>query len=247
MICRSKCLILLCAQQEDYTWARAVFQPGWRWTSDVKPSAGGAQLCPVPHRSLIVAGELFVKMADGKETLLVAGDVASIPSHHDAWVPESQREPTIMVDVAVDAAPPPPVPAGPHHHHHHAHHTAEHQTASVKEFVELFGRFVWTKDNVETHRLQFFTPDAVFVRPSGNLLSAVDFVNWTAGLVSDVQPILFKTVSIDLVKLVSPDTAIVHVTREEAVFKGTKNHDRYAGIFCLSCDESNIICVAFVF
>jgi len=64
---------------------RLTFQPGWRWTEDVKPTAQ-TDLCLVPHVNIHIAGKLGVKMADGSEHEFGPGDVAVVPPGHDAWV-----------------------------------------------------------------------------------------------------------------------------------------------------------------
>ncbi|HET9170919.1 MAG TPA: nuclear transport factor 2 family protein [Actinospica sp.] len=64
---------------------RARFEPGWRWSQDVKPIAG-TDLCEAPHFCYQTSGTLHVRMADGTEFDLRAGDLAVIPPGHDAWV-----------------------------------------------------------------------------------------------------------------------------------------------------------------
>jgi hypothetical protein len=64
---------------------RLVLQPGWRWSTDVKPIAGTAS-CEAPHFQYHVSGKLGVRMDDGTEFIAGPGDVTSLPSGHDAWV-----------------------------------------------------------------------------------------------------------------------------------------------------------------
>lgn len=64
---------------------RATFQPGWRWSQDVKPIAG-TNLCQAPHFLYQIAGRMRVVMEDGREMESGPGDVAIIPPGHDAWV-----------------------------------------------------------------------------------------------------------------------------------------------------------------
>ena len=45
---------------------RLVFEPGWRWSTDVKPIAG-TELCEAPHMQYQVSGRIHVRMADGTE------------------------------------------------------------------------------------------------------------------------------------------------------------------------------------
>jgi hypothetical protein len=69
----------------DTVFARTVFQPGWRWSESVKPIAQ-TDLCQFHHKVFLASGSMHVRMADGSESDLVAGDVADIPPGHDAWV-----------------------------------------------------------------------------------------------------------------------------------------------------------------
>jgi hypothetical protein len=64
---------------------RLVFQPGWRWSNDVKPIAG-TDSCQAPHMQFHVSGRLAIRMDDGTEFVAGPGDVTSLPSGHDAWV-----------------------------------------------------------------------------------------------------------------------------------------------------------------
>lgn len=74
---------------------RLVFQPGWKWSTDVKPLAGTAS-CEAPHFQYHVAGTLHVVMADGAEFDARPGDVTALPQGHDAWVVGD--EPVVVVD-----------------------------------------------------------------------------------------------------------------------------------------------------
>ena len=74
---------------------RLVFQPGWRWSNDVKPLAGTAS-CEAPHFQYHVSGRLAIRMDDGQEFIAEPGDITSLPSGHDAWVVGD--EPVVTVD-----------------------------------------------------------------------------------------------------------------------------------------------------
>lgn len=67
------------------TLGRATYQPGWRWSTHVG-AATGEDLCPVEHLGIVVAGRAGVRMADGRELTMEAGDVFAIPPGHDSWV-----------------------------------------------------------------------------------------------------------------------------------------------------------------
>jgi hypothetical protein len=79
----------------DAEIGRLVFDPGWRWSNDVKPVAG-TDSCNAPHFQYHVAGRLAIRMDDGTEFVAQAGDVTSLPSGHDAWVVGD--EPVVVVD-----------------------------------------------------------------------------------------------------------------------------------------------------
>lgn len=77
------------------TVGRATFQPGWKWSQDVKPIAG-TELCEAPHFLYQISGQMKVVMKDGREFESGPGDVAVIPPGHDAWV--VGNEPVVVVD-----------------------------------------------------------------------------------------------------------------------------------------------------
>jgi hypothetical protein len=74
---------------------RLVFQPGWRWSNDVKPIAGTTS-CEAPHFQYHLSGKLAIRMDDGQEFTAGPGDITSLPSGHDAWVVGD--EPVVTID-----------------------------------------------------------------------------------------------------------------------------------------------------
>jgi hypothetical protein len=74
---------------------RLTLQPGWRWSSHVKPIAG-TELCEAPHFQYHVSGTIHVVMADGTEFDAKPGDITVLPEGHDAWVVGD--EPVVVVD-----------------------------------------------------------------------------------------------------------------------------------------------------
>ena len=74
---------------------RFVFEPGWRWSNDVKPIAE-TESCEAPHFQYHVSGRLAIRMDDGTELIAEPGDITSLPSGHDAWVVGD--EPVVVVD-----------------------------------------------------------------------------------------------------------------------------------------------------
>jgi hypothetical protein len=71
------------------------FEPGWRWSEDVKPIAG-TESCQATHLIYCLSGRMGIRMDDGTEGELGPGDVVSIEAGHDAWVVGD--EPCIAVD-----------------------------------------------------------------------------------------------------------------------------------------------------
>jgi mannose-6-phosphate isomerase-like protein (cupin superfamily) len=77
------------------TIGRAVFRPGWRWSTDVKPIIG-TDSCQGHHVSYVVSGRLRVRMDDGTELDLSPGDGHVVGPGHDAWVVGD--EPCVTID-----------------------------------------------------------------------------------------------------------------------------------------------------
>jgi mannose-6-phosphate isomerase-like protein (cupin superfamily) len=86
----------------DQTVTRITYHPGWRWTKDIKPTAG-TDLCQVNHFAYVLSGRTHVVMADGSEMDLAPGDVATVPAGHDAWVVGD--EPCVLIDFGGAAHP----------------------------------------------------------------------------------------------------------------------------------------------
>ena len=74
---------------------RLTFEPGWRWSNDVKPIAG-TDSCEAPHFQYHLSGRLAIRMDDGTEFVAGPGDVTSLPQGHDAWVVGD--EPAVVID-----------------------------------------------------------------------------------------------------------------------------------------------------
>jgi hypothetical protein len=69
----------------DFTLGKGTFEPGWRWSEDVKPIAA-TESCLVRHTGICVSGSMTVRMDDGTEVTVGQGDVMVIEPGHDAWV-----------------------------------------------------------------------------------------------------------------------------------------------------------------
>jgi len=84
----------------DFTLGRGIFEPGWRWSEDVKPIAG-TDSCQVHHTGFCLSGQMTVLMNDGTELTVGPGDVMVIEPGHDAWTVGD--EPCILLDTGVAA------------------------------------------------------------------------------------------------------------------------------------------------
>jgi mannose-6-phosphate isomerase-like protein (cupin superfamily) len=69
---------------EGVTVTRVTFNPGARWSADLKPYAG-TDSCLLPHVGVVLDGTLRVVMDDGSEADFSANDVMLLPPGHDAW------------------------------------------------------------------------------------------------------------------------------------------------------------------
>lgn len=63
---------------------RAVFEPGWRWSSHVKPLAG-TDSCMAAHVGYLASGRMKIVMDDGESAEVGPGEFISIAPGHDAW------------------------------------------------------------------------------------------------------------------------------------------------------------------
>ncbi|GCE24408.1 cupin domain-containing protein [Dictyobacter kobayashii] len=62
----------------ELTLMKLTFEPGWRWSEHVKPTVG-TDSCEVPHFNYGLSGRLHVKMDDGTESEIGAGDAQLLP------------------------------------------------------------------------------------------------------------------------------------------------------------------------
>ena len=77
------------------TIGRATFEPGWKWSTCVKPLAN-TNSCQAAHFGYQVSGTMTTRMDDGTEKISKAGDILNIPPGHDAWV--VGNEAVVVVD-----------------------------------------------------------------------------------------------------------------------------------------------------
>ena len=78
------------------TIGRGILEPGWRWSTSLKPIQGTPS-CQVHHLEVLLAGRFHVEMDDGEAAEFGPGDVFDVPPGHDAWV--VGEESVVMVDV----------------------------------------------------------------------------------------------------------------------------------------------------
>ena len=74
---------------------RAVFEPGWRWSTHVKPIAQ-TDSCQSSHIGYCVSGHMVVVMDDGEKQEYGPGDFMIAPPGHAAWIVGD--EPCVMID-----------------------------------------------------------------------------------------------------------------------------------------------------
>jgi hypothetical protein len=67
------------------TAALMTIEPGWRWSTSVKPMVGGDS-CQTHHLGYVLAGRLGVRTNEGKEHEFGPGDVYEIRPGHEGWV-----------------------------------------------------------------------------------------------------------------------------------------------------------------
>ena len=61
------------------------FEPGWRWSDNIKPVAG-TDSCEATHVMYCISGRMGVAHNDGTQAEVGPGDIAVIEPGHDAWV-----------------------------------------------------------------------------------------------------------------------------------------------------------------
>src|SRR4029453_10656264 len=68
----------------DFTIGRGVFEPGWRWSEDVKPIAGTGS-AQGPPTGFCLSGRMTIRSDGGEEISIGPGDVIDLEPGHDAW------------------------------------------------------------------------------------------------------------------------------------------------------------------
>ena len=78
-------------------FGRCRFEPGWRWSTCVKPIAK-TESCEAPHLQYHVSGRMGIQMDDGPYAEFGPGDVSLVPPGHDAWV--LGDEAAVVIDIS---------------------------------------------------------------------------------------------------------------------------------------------------
>jgi hypothetical protein len=74
---------------------RGTFEPGWKWSENVKPIAG-TDSCEVSHLGYCISGRMVIHMDDGSDQEIGPGQAVAIPPGHDAEVVGDEA--CVMVD-----------------------------------------------------------------------------------------------------------------------------------------------------
>ncbi|MEO6471504.1 MAG: cupin domain-containing protein [Aeromicrobium sp.] len=84
----------------NFTLGKGTFEPGWKWSEDVKPIAG-TESCMTRHSGVCLSGQMTVRADDGTEETVEAGDVFILEPGHDAWTVGDVS--CVMLDTGVAA------------------------------------------------------------------------------------------------------------------------------------------------
>ena len=74
---------------------RMVYQPGFRWSTHMKPIVG-TDLCMHAHVGFLARGQIHIEYADGCILEFAAPQVVAIEPGHDGWV--VGNDPAIMIE-----------------------------------------------------------------------------------------------------------------------------------------------------
>ena len=75
---------------EGFTFGRFSFEPGWQWSACIKPVVK-TDSCQLSHVGYAVSGRMIIRLKDGTEKTITAGESYTIPPGHDAWVDGNER------------------------------------------------------------------------------------------------------------------------------------------------------------
>jgi class 3 adenylate cyclase len=68
----------------DLTVGELVSEPGWRWSTHVRPTVGG-EWCQARHIGVVLSGRLGILLSDGTELEFGPKDVFDVPPGHDGF------------------------------------------------------------------------------------------------------------------------------------------------------------------
>ena len=71
-------------QMGDFVVGKVTFNPGWRWSKDVKPIAG-TEWCEYHHLGIVLQGTVRFVTPDGLEMEVGEGCLYEVLPGHDAW------------------------------------------------------------------------------------------------------------------------------------------------------------------
>ena len=81
----------------DLTVGELVSEPGWRWSTHVRPTVGG-DWCQARHVGIVLSGRLGIVMSDGSEFEFGPHDVFDVPPGHDGYTVGD--EPCVQIEWA---------------------------------------------------------------------------------------------------------------------------------------------------
>jgi class 3 adenylate cyclase len=70
---------------DETTVGIATWEPGWRWSTHLKPLVGTAW-CPVHHLGYAMSGRMRFMTDDGQQLEVGPRSIYEVPAGHDAWV-----------------------------------------------------------------------------------------------------------------------------------------------------------------
>ena len=83
------------ARAGDCRVKRVIYQPGFRWSNDMKAVAG-TELCQHAHVGFLARGQIHIQYPDGCVLELAAPRAVAIEPGHDGWVVGS--EPAVLIE-----------------------------------------------------------------------------------------------------------------------------------------------------
>lgn len=85
------------ATMDGVTAIKVTFNPGAKWSTDLKHYAG-TELCDLPHVAYMISGAIEILMKDGTKETFRKGDIMMLPPGHDAWT--VGNEPAVFIQMS---------------------------------------------------------------------------------------------------------------------------------------------------